>query len=103
VARGAPHSPSHALSSQYGADGWEVGIAGEAGSARLDRDVVIRWPVAAQLPGVKVSLARREADDRATGLLTIVPPEPASTREAVARDLILLIDISGSMGGEPLS
>lgn len=102
VTRSAPHSPSHALSSQYGAQGWTIGIAGEAGSARLDRDVVIRWPVSAQLPAVKVSLARREGDDRAVGLLTIVPPEPAS-REAVARDLILLIDISGSMDGEPLS
>jgi len=100
--RGAPHSPSHALSSNHGADGWAVSIAGEAGSARLDRDVVIRWPVAAQVPGLEVSLARREGDDRAVGLLTIVPPEPASVREPVARDLILLIDVSGSMGGEPL-
>jgi Ca-activated chloride channel family protein len=98
-----PHSPSHALSSTYGAAGWNVSLAGEAGSARLDRDVVVRWGVAAQIPGIEVSLARREQDDRALGLLTIVPPEPASVREAVARDLILLIDISGSMGGEPLA
>jgi Ca-activated chloride channel family protein len=103
AARVTPHSPSHALSSNYGAEGWNVGLAGEVGSARLDRDVVIRWGVAAQVPGMKVSLARREQDDCALGLLTIVPPEPASVREAVARDLILLIDISGSMGGEPLA
>lgn len=103
AARTAPSSPSHALSSNYGADGWTVGIAGEAGSARLDRDVVIRWAVAAQLPGLEVSLARREQDDRALGLLTIVPPELTASREPVARDLILLIDISGSMGGEPLA
>ncbi|HVI01359.1 MAG TPA: VIT domain-containing protein [Enhygromyxa sp.] len=103
VARMAPYSPSHALASSYGADGWTVGIEGEAGSARLDRDVVIRWGVAAQTPGIKVSLARREQDDRALGLLTIVPPEPTAEREPVARDLILLIDVSGSMSGQPLA
>jgi Ca-activated chloride channel family protein len=102
-ARIAPHSSSHALSSTHGAAGWMVGLAGEAGITRLDRDVVVRWSVAAQVPGIEVSLARREHDDCALGLLTIVPPEPSDARYPVARDVILLIDISGSMNGEPLA
>jgi hypothetical protein len=35
------------------------------------------------------------------GLLTIVPP--ASSRDVLARDLVLLLDVSGSMEGRPLS
>jgi Ca-activated chloride channel homolog len=39
----------------------------------------------------------------AFGLLTVVPPTAAARGAAVPRDLIVLLDTSGSMGGEPLA
>jgi Ca-activated chloride channel family protein len=75
--------------------------------ARLDRDVVVRWPVATDEARAAVSVARPPAAhthaEHAYGLLTIVPPEGAMERADVPRDLVLLIDTSGSMHGEPLA
>lgn len=75
---------------------------------RLDRDVVVQWPVAAPEVGATldvVRLPRRDGDLHAAehpiGLLTLVPP--ASLARPVPRDLILLLDTSGSMSGEPLA
>ncbi|MGZ3427781.1 MAG: VIT domain-containing protein, partial [Polyangia bacterium] len=95
-------SPSHALS--IGTDG---AIALAAEGTRLDRDVVVRWPVAAGKPGVTLDVGRpadgKPHAGRAYGLLTLVPPARTVTPPQVARDLCLLIDTSGSMSGEPLA
>ncbi|MGK0360251.1 MAG: Ca-activated chloride channel family protein, partial [Bradymonadia bacterium] len=89
---GPVSSPSHPVTT----DG--VRLAG--GLAQLDRDVVVRWPVAALVPGV--ALARgRAAHERAYGVLSLVPPQVAQA--PVPRDLIVLLDTSGSMGGAPLA
>ena len=98
---GPVESPSHALASR-GSAPVEVRLEGERG-ARLDRDLVVRWPVA--LPDVSAGLigARPETaahDGDAFALFTVAPPVSGWT--AVPRDLTFLIDTSGSMGGEPL-
>lgn len=111
AAGGLPASPSHALSllrEAAGAapgpsDGWTIGLADE--SVGLDRDVVVRWPVATPEVGLSIDAARA-AEGRATvedafGLLTLVPPSGRPV--AVPRDLIVLLDTSGSMHGEPLA
>ena len=94
---GQPESPSHAL-----ALGSTIRLAAE--NAALDRDVVIRWTVAGAAPGVALDVARPDEGharkDDAFALLTVTPPH--TTREAVPRDLIVLLDTSGSMGGQPL-
>ncbi len=73
---------------------------------RLDRDVVVRWPVAEREPGLSLDAVRAPegASDKggAYGLLTIVPPRAEARMRALPRDLIFLIDTSGSMGGRPL-
>ena len=106
VAGAEPHSPSHALALQADEDGFEVGLRDEDG-ARLDRDVVVRWPVASPRVGLTLDAARPAPEqphaDRAFGLLTVVPPAPEAEPESVRRDLIVLIDTSGSMHGEPLA
>jgi len=80
-----------------------VGLANDGG-ALLDRDVVVEWPVAQPAVGVEVDVARpAESHARANSafaLLTLVPPRLPS--EPLPRDLIVLLDTSGSMGGEPL-
>jgi Ca-activated chloride channel family protein len=71
-----------------------------AGALRLDRDIVMRWPVAQPTPGITLAAAR--GAQGAFGLLTIVPPSPTVKPTPVPRDLIVLLDTSGSMGGGPL-
>ncbi len=94
---GAVESPSHALSR----DGALLGF-GE-GAARLDRDVVVRWPVALPSVSANVIAARPLAaahDGDAFALITVAPPNEGGV--AIARDLTFLIDTSGSMSGRPL-
>lgn len=97
---GAASSPSHALSSDRGT----VRFADEG--VGLDRDVVVRWPVATPKVGLEIDVARPKPghamEGHLFGLLTVVPP---SVRPAapVARDLVVLLDTSGSMSGEPLA
>lgn len=89
---GPVQSPSHTVVT----DGTRVRLSG--GAARLDRDVVVRWPVAAVEPGLTTHFGR--AAGACLAQLTLVPP--VSLSRAVARDLVVLLDVSGSMGGAPL-
>jgi len=98
AAGAAATSPSHTLTH----DGANVALPAEG--VRLDRDLVVRWQVGTPEVGAELITARPGADaphgDIAYGLLTLVPPNAATT--AVPRDLTVLLDTSGSMNGEPL-
>jgi Ca-activated chloride channel homolog len=96
VAGATPSSPSHTLTKREG------GIALLAAGSRLDRDIVVRWPVAAAAPGLSLAAARPASGSDAYALLTIVPPAREAKPVAVPRDLIVLVDTSGSMSGGPL-
>lgn len=98
---GAPESPSHQVTSTREGDAMSVALA-EAGGAPLDRDVVVRWPVAARAIGATIEVGRPRKSSEAYGLLTLVPPLPEA-QVATSRDLILLLDTSGSMTGVPLA
>lgn len=102
LAGGVPTSTSHPLRAVSRDGGTGITIA----DAPLDRDVVVRWPVAAPAVGVGLCLARpphaAAHAHEAYGLLTLLPPSsPALARQS--RDLIVLLDISGSMQGQPLA
>jgi Ca-activated chloride channel family protein len=102
LARGrAPESPSHALNVAALA---EIRLR-EASGVPLDRDVVVRWAVAGDAVGAAIETARRpEASPlgaSAYALLTLVPPRTSQSH--VPRDVVVLLDTSGSMGGEPLA
>jgi len=106
LAEGArPHSPSHTLHVIRGRGVTDVGFVDEQG-ARLDRDVVVNWQVAANQIAAGVVVARpgngHARGGSGFGLLTLVPPSQRERLEPVARDLIVLLDTSGSMHGEPL-
>lgn len=96
---GPLRSPSHALH----VIGNEATLQEEGGVA-LDRDIVVRWPVSAPAAGVSLDLGRapagRSVSGHSCGLLTLVPPTTAAP--AVPRDLVVLLDTSGSMAGAPL-
>ncbi|HEY5924936.1 MAG TPA: VIT domain-containing protein, partial [Kofleriaceae bacterium] len=95
VAGAKPSSPSHILERK--GDVIEL----RSGS-RLDRDIVLRWPVATPAPGLSLATARPTSGNDAYALLTIVPPAKEAHPVAVPRDLIVLLDTSGSMSGGPL-
>jgi Ca-activated chloride channel family protein len=100
-----PESPSHAIEAADAEGGVRVQLREPAG-ARLDRDVVVRWAVATPKVGVSLVTSRPAAGrthaDAGYGLLTVVPPSVEGAYRAVPRDVIVLVDTSGSMGGEPL-
>lgn len=77
-----------------------------AEGARLDRDLVVRWAVAERDVGASLVVARPDGGahaEHAYGLLTVVPPAPEAVAAVVPRDLIVLLDTSGSMAGPPLA
>lgn len=104
-----PASPSHPLRAVVRGGGHEVCFKNDR-SVRLDRDVVVRWTVAKPEVGVSLDAVRPASDalsEHAYGLLTVVPPDRDADRtsdsiDPLPRDLIFLIDTSGSMGGRPL-
>lgn len=93
-----PESPSHPTRFTQAAG--KVVARLEEG-VPLDRDIVVRWPVASPRPGVRLHSARTvgRLESSAFGLLTLVPP--SVELERLPRDLILLLDVSGSMLGPP--
>lgn len=102
VAGHSVESPSHQLT--RGAEDRTYILA--ADGAHLDRDIVARWSVAGLAVGVSLAIGRPAASAAhmacAYGLLTIVPPTSEVRSEAFARDVIVLLDTSGSMDGAPL-
>jgi Ca-activated chloride channel family protein len=100
---GRVRSPSHALDVTSSGGVHRVSLADDR--AGLDRDVVVRWPVVAASVGITLDTGRPASSHPGAayghGLLTLVPPSRVPT--AIARDLVVLLDTSGSMHGEPLS
>lgn len=96
-----PESSSHPIRVAEERGGALVSLVSERG-ARLDRDIVVAWRSAGERVKTQLLTARKDGTERAFGLLTVLPPRAADAKDAVARDLILLLDTSGSMHGEPL-
>jgi Ca-activated chloride channel homolog len=97
-----PSSPSHRIVTTSSGEAVRVGFAEE--TAPLDRDVVVRWQASGQQVGAQLTLAdAASVPGRSFGLLTLVPPSPSASKQPVARDLVLLLDTSGSMSGAPLA
>ena len=90
-------SPTHRLS----VDGDAVRL-----TAPADRDVVLRWPGnAGAEPAGEVHVARHAGDRYAQLLLEPPAPDAADAVTKTAsrpRELVLVLDRSGSMGGEPI-
>lgn len=104
---GAPESSSHALDRDLEAnDGrTRVRFRDDRGVA-LDRDVVVRWPVAQPRVGASLIAARPAAavhDGDTFVLVSVIPPLASAGMRPIPRDLIFLIDTSGSMAGRPLT
>jgi Ca-activated chloride channel family protein len=62
----------------------------------LDRDFVLRWRLAAE--ATRPALIVHRDDGRAYGMLSLIPPRPQGL-PFVARDVVFVLDRSGSMSG----
>lgn len=97
----SPESPSHPIQCARDGGATVVTFGGE-GHMPLDRDVVVRWDGArAESSGAAHVHVDRD-EDAVYALVTVVAPAGRQVR-AVPRDLTVLLDTSGSMGGEPLA
>jgi Ca-activated chloride channel homolog len=100
-------SSTHQLRVRHATGGRSLEAGFEEGAgARLDRDIVVRWKVATRAVGLSIVTGRPEAKKAhsrsAYGLLTVTPPEPGAFA-VTPRDLMVLIDTSGSMQGPNLA
>jgi Ca-activated chloride channel homolog len=97
VALAGIESPSHAIHTRPLHGGrWEVEL--QQVSVPADRDFELVWtPAAAATP---TTLVLTEAkDDETFALLLVLPPPAAAEPERVAREVVFVLDHSGSMAG----
>ncbi len=99
----SPESSSHPLSVVLEGGAFHVEL-GSGNAVALDRDVVVRWPVAIDRAAAEVDVCGpRDARLKdAHALFTLVPPRRDAIRAVSPRDLTLLLDTSGSMSGAPI-
>ncbi len=89
-------SPYHEIALSRRAGVYSVKLA--QGSAEMDRDFVLQWSAASgSLPGAAFFTER--VDDQYYGLLMLVPPASQRAAETVPREIVFVVDTSGSMGG----
>jgi Ca-activated chloride channel family protein len=67
-----------------------------------DRDFVLRWQVTVASPTL-AALAHKDAGTSLGHLALIVQPPPVDAGKAPPRELVFVVDTSGSMSGEPLA
>lgn len=71
------------------------------GVAEMDRDFELVWrPVTGAAP--TAALFTERVDDAWYGLLMVLPPQLERAPSPPPRELVLVVDTSGSMGGEPI-
>jgi Ca-activated chloride channel family protein len=80
-------------------DVYDVELA--AGSVPMDRDFELSWqPVVGQTPAA--ALFTEDIDGETYALAMVLPPEQHAVTGHLAREIVFIIDTSGSMGGEPI-
>jgi Ca-activated chloride channel family protein len=90
-------SPSHAIVSTREGKLWNIRLRDN--SVLPDRDFVLRWQPKAQAQP-NVASFDQDVDGTHYAMLMLLPPQQEATR--LPRELILVIDTSGSMGGESI-
>ncbi|MFA6229740.1 MAG: marine proteobacterial sortase target protein [Rhodanobacter sp.] len=90
-------SPSHGIVSEQHGKRWTVHLRDNA--ALPDRDFVLRWQLRPQAQPQIASFSQ-DIDGSHYAMLMLMPPQQQAQR--LPRELILIIDTSGSMGGESI-
>ncbi len=90
-------SPTHALKPEW--QGEQVTVVPQSGDIAMDRDLVVRWtPKRGQAPAAAVFHERWQDEDY---LLTLLVPG-LNGGQSVPREMIFVMDTSGSMAGESI-
>jgi Ca-activated chloride channel family protein len=97
----AIYSPSHEISVER-KDPNSVLISFEASNVRPDKDFQLYYSQAEEEFGLNV-LSYKETDDDGFFLLLVAPLWEVATQEVVAKDVFLVLDVSGSMEGQKLN
>ena len=89
-------SPYHEIALARSAGVYSVRLAN--GLSEMDRDFVLNWqPVTGATPAA--ALFTERVGEEYFGLLLVVPPVSARHAAAMAREVVFVVDTSGSMGG----
>ncbi len=98
---GDPYSPTHRLKIDRAGDRLELALADTTGGAgRTDGDLELFLPLARDLVGVSVVTDQPAGADGYFMLL--LAPGRASETGTLRRDVVAVLDVSGSMSGEKL-
>ncbi len=97
----AVYSPSHEIAIDR-VDDHNVNVGFEAADVTPDRDFELYYTLADEEFGVNL-LTYRESGEDGFFLLLLAPKVEVTTQEVVAKDVILILDTSGSMEGEKVS
>jgi Ca-activated chloride channel family protein len=92
-------SPTHAVQVKTVRDGYTVTL--RDGVVRSDRDFELRWTPAPHAGPQSALFVERRADAEYAFAMLLPPTQKASA--VLPRELLLVIDTSGSMAGEPLA
>jgi Ca-activated chloride channel family protein len=96
-------SPSHAMAPQFdGRSEARIHIDSSAEDVVADRDVVLRWKLASDQPETGVLLFRDKERGEHFFLLLGEPPAHVDAKQTPPREVIFVVDVSGSMHGFPL-
>jgi Ca-activated chloride channel family protein len=92
-------APYHRLAMTREREVYQLALAD--GATPMDRDFLLTWrPRAGAEPQAALFHERVGAEEFA--LLMVLPPEPGTAPQALPRELVFVIDTSGSMGGTPI-
>lgn len=90
-------SPTHELAVERRGPGeWRVGLRG--GTAPADRDLELVWRLAGDATP-RLARFEEELDGQRYSALLFLPPEPERVEAPLARELVVVLDVSGSMKG----
>ncbi len=89
-------SPYHDIALERRAGVYDIRLVG--GTSEMDRDFVLTWqPVTGSVPAA--ALFTEQVDGEYFGLLMVIPPAGDRAGPVPAREIVIVIDTSGSMGG----
>ncbi len=95
---GSIYSPSHNIALSRDADGFRAGF--EASSYVPDGDFSLYWGVASETISVNLLTYRESANEDGFFMLMVQPPLELPQDRIVPRDIIVVLDQSGSMDGD---
>lgn len=95
------NSESHAISTEQTGDVWRVSLTGN--TIAMDRDFLLSWhPALGQSPHAAIFRENRDDEQDSFASIMLVPPQDLFDTQSALREVIFVIDTSGSMQGNSI-